>query len=112
MAIVIDENLIPLSLRDGESIFIDLTMKVTDDNPTGVIPTDWVGAYEITEFQKETNIILSGAVAQSSDNLKFEVRVPFTDTDALFGKFVISVKASDAATGFGQYIYENIVNIT
>lgn len=112
MAIVIDENLEPITIRDKESLFIDLTMKVTTDNPTGIIPTDWVGEYEITEFQKEDVIILSGVVAQSTDHLKFEVRVPYTDTDALFGKFVISVRASDPATGFSQYIYENIVNIT
>lgn len=111
MAIEIPEGLEPIQIRDGESIFIDLSMTITAENPTGIIPSTWIGDYKLTEFQKETTVVLTGVVEQSIDHLKFEVRIPYTGTDSLFGKFIISVKATDPITGFSQYIYENIVSI-
>ncbi|MEA3451588.1 MAG: hypothetical protein U9Q83_06750, partial [Bacteroidota bacterium] len=81
MAIVIDENLEPITLRNLESLFVDLTMKITPDNPNGTIPSDWQAFYELTVFQDETNIVAQGTVSKSADDLKFELRVGYDITE-------------------------------
>lgn len=111
MGIVIDDSLEPIEIRDGESIFIDLSMALVDGVAPD-IPTDWTSSFSLTKFEDENAEVASGVVEKDGTSKIFEVRVPYTDTASQFGKFVISVRVIDDITKFSQYIYTNVVEIS
>ena len=94
-----------ITMRAGESIFIDFPKK----DGTAIDAT-MSGTYDLQDDSDAS--VASGSLVKSGDTLTFELRIADTETTGLAdGTYTLLVLVSDSASGYADYIYEEIVKI-